>query len=1216
MEEELPRRKTKQKKLTLSQTQSELVIDLQKTYFQEDDNNFIDYFIEVGVKPEIFKNKILYESEKKEEINQVLIPQIITKFPNFDKKNIVVENAIINQIFPKGFKLLESDKKPIPNFYCLILDNQLYSAIYTRKYLSCLIIYESIEQYKKIYDKFQLDDEKFMNVMRNEISKTASEKDEKKKIYKNYYIPKCLCFVSVHPYINKYEEILRTIYNLTINKEYSYLFIDQIIEKLIIETPKIPRGLKRIILKFPNNEIEITENKMNEVPAVNVNLSYTFDIMNYENIIEIYKYLLYETKLIFFSENLYKLTNTILSFLFLLTPFNYQFQIVSILTKELYSFMETVSPFIFGINEKYVDNFFNKNKIVFEDTTICIVDIDKDCYYIIAPGGELNPKDFPEIPKKLRKKLDDKIRTYLMNKKKKKSLDTSNITSQMAKFYTNPKTNNDEIIQRSSTCKNEKNEDILVSLNDIINPNNINFNIKTYFNKNDNFINDNQIIQRIFSRFMINLLKDYPKFLTKDYSVNRDISQSIKDMIDLKNYLNLYSNGDRCFYSKIFSTQMFIEFIYKRMMPKDCNEKVEVLFIEEKINEKINEKNLFSKINKSKNAGQYILLNCKDYDYDETIIIDLTFRNGIAKLRNYLLNNRSLYNSFLKRGYKIIIDEDTQDINIIYDVFPSLLSDKLFILNVDEYQQGNSPFYKDVEEINTKIVNKSALKFIREKSRLKNSESDNDLYLCYIILWSMAFWYMEKEERYFRFVKMLDILEKVEEHDVKIFEILFKTLVEYNEDENVILLYKKFIHLRLNPSWDMFSLVSKIIKKKNNISKKNVLLHQETNMDILKAKFYKDTKIKSENDLPRRSFKIYNKDDFIFSNKVLFYAYYICKKCNATINLEKYCSDLKNIKMEKDSSGLERIKCKNKSKEGICDNLCDQNFRYKFGEELFNQKIVINQNYRYFTSISSSIVLLSPTELKNKLLLLATNKKKEEKFDIENFRINYPDYFWNLIWYFELKNIDKSFMLPYENILKINEPKKSKETKETVETVKYIDDKNNVENANINNKGKIYKINAKNNKNKIRLFKNKKQIKKYKTEDLCIQNVFDLSIIENTGMLSYKNLYFYEKNISYNELPLLPNDKDNNSLSGNSLIYFNDSESSTRVSNVRDSLLSHQTFKRKIFAPSSVNASKLSKSGPGYSDIGLKLGARDRDSILTKCIVFEESDDSFDECKK
>ena len=423
MEDISVKRKTKQKKLTLSQTQLEVIVELQKRYF-EDDNNFIDYFLEVGVKPEIFRNKILYESDNPQDINDILIPQIITKFPSFDKKNVVIETTMINQIFPHGFKLVESDKRPIPDFYCLILDNQLYSAIYTRKYLSCLVVYESIEEYKKLYDKFKLEDEKFMEVMKAAISQKQSELEEKNRNkYKNYYIPKCLCLVSVHPYINKYEEILRTIYDLVTDKQYKSLFIDQIIEKLIIETPKIPRGLKRIVLKFPNNNIELTENKMNEFPAVNVNLAYTFDIMNYENIIEIYKYLLYETKLIFFSENLYKLTNTILSFVFLLAPFNYQFQIVSILSKELYGFMETISPFIFGVNEKYTENFFKKNKITIEDTTICMVDIDSDNYFLIAPGGELNPKDFPEIPKKLRKKLEDKLKAYLINKKKKKSID-------------------------------------------------------------------------------------------------------------------------------------------------------------------------------------------------------------------------------------------------------------------------------------------------------------------------------------------------------------------------------------------------------------------------------------------------------------------------------------------------------------------------------------------------------------------------------------------------------------------------------------------------------------------------------------------------------------------------------------------------------------------------------------------------------------------------
>ena len=1188
-------RKTKVKKPTLNQNKSDVVNELQKRYF-DDDNNFIDYFIEVGVKPEIFKNKNLYEEDDPEEINQYLVPQIITKFPNFDKKTVVIEPSMINQIFPHGFQLTESEEKPETNFYCLVLDNQLYSAIYKTKYLACLIIYESIENYKKLYDISQKDDEKFLSLLKNININSSDKKDNKSYKYKNFYIPKCLCIVSVHPYIDKFEEILRTIYDISINDNYSNnIFIDQIIEKLIIETPKIPRGLRRIVLKFPNNEIELTDTKMNEYPSVNVNLAYTFDVLSCSNIIEIYKYLLYETKLIFFSEDLYKLTNIILSFLFLLTPFNYQFQIVSILSKEFYNFIETISPFIFGINEKYNEDFFTKHKINIEDTTICIIDIDNDNYFMIAPGGVLNQKEYPEIPKKLRKKLEEKIKSYLLNRKKKKSVDNCFILNQI---------DIESTIQRSVTYKNNNLINIIGNLTNY-NSNNTNetfltkkISKKKSINKEKN--SDNKEIQKIFSKFMISLLKDYPKFLTKDYSVNKDISQSIKDIIDLKSYLNLYNNEEKCFYSKIFSTQMFMEFIYKRMMPKDCNEKVEVLFIEEKIHEKINEKNILSKIGKTKSSEQYILLHCKDYDYNEEIItIDLTGQKGLTYgLKCYLLSNKLSLSSFLSKGYNISIDQDTKIISFKYYIFPSLFSDKLFILNLEEYQKGNLPFYKEVEDINTKIVNKSALKFIQENTSLINSESLNDLYLCYLILWSMVFWYNEEDEKDYKFIEMLEILEKVEEYDVKIFEILFRTLVDYSKDENVILLYKKFIHLRLNPSWEIFSLVSKIIKKKQNINKKNKLLHQDTNMDKLKKYYNSKKKANEKNVYSQRTFKIPNIDDLIFSNKVLFYSYCICKKCNGIINLGEIAYGLKSINTMKDASGIDRIKCNNKNKEGkICDNICEKKFKFRFGEELFNTKIVNNQAYRYFTSVHRSILLLSPTDIKNNLLQLSAYKK-QEKLDIENFRFNYPDIFWSLVWYFDLNNIDISFMLPYKRQIKFDNLNNKT-------SIKYINNKfDKNENNNNNDNKKIYKINTKNKNNKFKIFKIKK-IKMYKTEDLCIQNVFELAIIEKAGLFTYKCLNIYEKNISYNEMPLLPYDKDNNSS-----LYYNDSES-TGISQVRDSLLSYQIMKKQRLSPPNVQVSKISKSVPGQSDIALKLGSHD--SLVTKYIVFEESDDSLDD---
>ena len=47
------------------------------------------------------------------------------------------------------------------------------------------------------------------------------------------------------------------------------------------------------------------------------------------------------------------------------------------------------------------------------------------------------------------------------------------------------------------------------------------------------------------------------------------------------------------------------------------------------------------------------------------------------------------------------------------------------------------------------------------------------------------------------------------------------------------------------------------------------------------------------------------------------------------------------------------------------------------------------------------------------------------------------------------------------------------------------------------------------------------QGKKYINEDLCIQIVHQFAFIKKIGMVSYKDIYLYEDNINYNELPLI-----------------------------------------------------------------------------------------------
>ena len=1145
------RDRDRKKTSTVSLAQTEITIESEKKFF-EDDNNYIDYFMEIGAKPDIFKFNFLYEAKTPDEISENLIPQIICKFPISDKRNIVVENVMVNQVFPQGFKVLVSEKKPKPEFYCVVLDNQLYSAIYTRKYLACLIVYESIESYQKLNEKLKLEDNKFMIILRSTM-KVARPKDmsidaNNNNELKKWYIPKCLCIVSVHPYINKYQEILNTIYDLMLSNKYPSLFLDHIIEKLIIETPKIPRGHKRIVLKFPNKEIEISEKKMNEMPLVNANFCRLFDVLSINNVIEIFKYLLYETKLIFFSENLPDLTNTIISFLFLLSPFKYQFQIVSVLSKELYNYAETISPFIFGINEKYSDTFFSKNKISIEDTTICVIDIDNNNHYVIAPGGQIDPKDYPEMPKKLRKKLEDKLK-------------------------------------KNSGNNNE---------NDNSNNNNDNS------NTNNDFKVRNERYQAIFFKIMIHILKDYPKFLSKDYSVNKDISMSIKDMIDLKSYLNMFNSNEKYFYSRIFNTQMFMEFIYKRMMPKNCNEKVEVLFFEEKIKEKTSSKMIFGK---SKILEQNVLLTCKDYDYDKDIVyIDLRPDKDLGdKLNTYLFDRKNYILKYcLNKGFSVAIDEERKKSTFHYYLFPALFSDKLFILNAESYKTPPH-FYKEIEDINMKIVNKSYLKFIQNIQTLKNSESQNDLYLCYLIMWSLSIGYTEEKERDYRFYEMLEMLQKIEEHDIKIFEIIFKNLVEFSEDKNIILLYKIFINLRLNPSWEMFSLVSKIIKKKQNASNKKNLLHQNIDPHELLQKFKDEKKVDF---FHQRTLKFDDSEDIIFSNSVTFYAYFKCERCKSSLNICELCNlnqETTAVILDKDKNGHERLKCKTKMKNNkVCDGVYEPKLKFRYGEELFNQKDIYNLMNKRKSSLIKEIKLLFPSELKQQLIQISSNLQKKDKLDIEMLKFNFPNVFWSLFFYFDLNNIDKTFMLPYlsfdsNKVLENN----------TNDNIEYFYSK---QEQNDNEKDKCFNIDLKITKFDFKkFFLQKNEIKKYNQENLCIQNVYNLGLINNV-LYTYKNIFSYEENISYNELPIIIFEKEPISYISkrSSAIVFNENDTFNNFI-VRDSILPFNKRNSDAHITNNINL-RLTK---GEIPLDNHLLIKRRNPLEDHIFDFESSDDDF-----
>ena len=1004
------------------------------TYFTNN-NSYIEYFIEVGINPYSLFMLNISQLNSIETMKGILNPEIISKFPNIDKKYVLIDKASVKTIFPKGIKITEVKNTPDPEFYSVILDNQQCSNNYLQKYISCLVIYEKLSNYISLYYDF------------NEIE----VKNNEKKIldmYDKYYIPKCLAIVSLYPYIDKYEEILRSIYEIFLSENSKYFFLEELIMKLVIEIPKVPNGISNVYVKFPNKTIELTEKKMNELPAIHFNLSQAIGHFSLSNFIDIYTYLLLETKMIFFSSKIQELSNTILSFLFLLSPLKYQFQIVSNLPRELFHFCKSLSPFIFGINESYYQHFFKKNKIEIEDSTICVVDIDDGNYYMIAPDGELDEKQYPDMPSVLREKLENKLNGYYQ------------------------KLINDSFIK-------------------------------------NHVRDDNKKYQKIFYKFMIYLYKDYPKYLMDDYGINKSLKLNINYIIDLEKYIKSKAPNERIFYNKILNTQMFIEFIYKRMMPKNCGEKVEALFFEEKIYEKKSRMSIFNKYYPS---DQSFLLSSTEYDYKKKNL-------EIIDLSKITKNSKEITNYFIESKKEIIFDIDclskgffieknkNNKLKYTYHLFPLLINEKIFKINKKNFHIAKR-LYKDIEKINARIVNR--IHFKQENRKIKNTEIENDNYLSYLIVWSLTFWYTDKEEREFRYNQMIEILEKIEEHEIEICEILMESVAKYGTENNIRLLYKKFIERKLNPSWKIFNLVSKYLKNNKKhcipISKSQNHFFKTTKKNFEMSKSKSNRNLKNDNynnrqiDLSMfrlRTLKNLDIDENIISEDVEFLAYSQCRYCKKTINLAELCSNLSAIQFKTDiNTGVDKLKCPNKTKDRKnCDRHSEQKINFQYGVELFNQDIENQSTCRYLF-----VPLLSPTTIKKKLLSIVHKLPKDTNFNVELFKKNHTNVFWNCLWYFQLNNMEISFMLPYAD----NKNKK-------MNFHKLFDFKMDI------NRNKII-LNPNNIDNKFEIYK--KLYNKYKDEDLCKQIIFQFSIIKEKGYVSYINPDTYLGNIGYNELPL------------------------------------------------------------------------------------------------
>ena len=976
-------------------------------------NNFIDYLLVIGQEPTIYRESWLFNENIEilnEKYKEQLKPKIISSFPPFEKSTIAFDDSILMHIFPNGYHLIKSKQKPKNKIFSFILDNNYYNLNYPQKYLTCLICYENIIQYK-ILKELENNDLEYKNL-------------DKKNIISNLdieiYIPKCILIMSLFPFFGEFEKIITEIYSYSQNMMYQPLNVssgkiniskrvslrrmstfaevikdkeldepvEKIIENLIIELPVPPRGVATINYFLNEKERVIKQNKMNELPLLDINLKKIFVDFSVKDIITIYNYIFLESRILFFSKNIEYLNNFIYGLLALLYPFQYQYQIVTILPKINFEIIESPTPFIAGINQSYTDTFFEDNNFILEDS-ILVCDIDDKKLHIIKEKTKL-----PEFPVKYRKNLEKKLqdivnkylKIYKVPKIPRKSKYMNKLTIDGKKNSASPpggllsfsETTADTINSYMSMVQFQN--DIIRHTNSIeeeaeiiIDDDNINNEIdeKTELLNNLNIDTDfNKEISVLFFNFNANLLSNYNQFLNRDF-YSSNAMPCLEMLFQVPEYLKTIPQADKNFYEKfIEETQIFGDFIYLRMVPKNSKEKLRILKFDEKINESSN-------LRTSKISG--VFTNTKEYEFINTSPIQ--HPRPLSKKEIEFYKNKNNQKLLLSYGVITSYNLTENKIYFNYPIFPKLTSLLFFAENIKEYFPPQN-FNDELDLINDDIISKSHLADVS----IRLDDMKKYIYLCWIQLWALTFWYCQENEKKYRFQELIRIIEISSIYEMEIFNLLFEVLSKYGKDTMVLKLYDVLLKKKLNPSFKVHNIVMKIME-----GKKMEGNFAENLKKIIEAE---DKIIYKKVNFSRRTFKSKYFSNILTEN-IKFYAFDSCIICQKDINLELISKNLKEMKRD-----LNWTTCPDCG-ESILPKLTVQ-----FGEEI-NKTGDMKKN----TSNVENIVLFSPYILKNNYNTFFS--KNDSKLDVDKFMMNYSTIFWDSLWYFKLNDLEYDFMLPY-----------------------------------------------------------------------------------------------------------------------------------------------------------------------------------------------------------
>ena len=365
-------------------------------------------------------------------------PEIIVRYPLEDTKTLELNNLAATICFPTGIKICYSEKEPQAiKDYVTPITNQKGERYYMMTYHFHLKILNDI--YSKNYEMHPLKynlmkfADNYLDMSEDEMDKEYTEKIQNKLKkaedlgFRDFiFIPYCISLISKYPYVSQMKKCIQSIYQLitknsqNLNEQKNKNELNYLIMHIINSVP-IPDMKTRVQFYIPyfSEGIKLKCPKLNDLKIMNTTISDLLHIFSIDNIINIFKFIIFEKKILFIDDDYTRLTNVTDNFISLLYPFQWMHTYIPIMSDQMLKYLETFLPFLNGINSSLmplVTQMFQGGDIE-ENEEMFLIYVNKNKFRLgstligkSAKKYKYIESNMPNLPSNLEKDLKNKLK--------------------------------------------------------------------------------------------------------------------------------------------------------------------------------------------------------------------------------------------------------------------------------------------------------------------------------------------------------------------------------------------------------------------------------------------------------------------------------------------------------------------------------------------------------------------------------------------------------------------------------------------------------------------------------------------------------------------------------------------------------------------------------------------------------------------------------------